>query len=153
MAVTVKKISLWRTEVGERAGALADVLEPIAGAGADLRVLMAYRLGTSGRAAVEVYPIAGKKATDAARNAGLAAAAIPALLLEGDNRAGLGRDVSRAVADAGISMGFLIAQVLGRRYSAVFGFDSEADAARAATIIKSAAAGSKRAAKAGRSRR
>jgi hypothetical protein len=139
MAVTVKKVSLWRTEVGDRAGALADVLEPIAGAGADLQVVMGYRLGQSGRAAVELYPVAGKKATDAARSAGLAAAAIPALLVEGDNRAGLGRDLARAVAGAGISMSFLIAQVVGRRYSAVLGFDSEDDAGRAAAIVKSAA--------------
>jgi hypothetical protein len=143
MAVTVKKISLWRTEVGDRAGALADLLEPIAGAGTDLQVLMAYRLGTSGRAAVELYPVTGKKATDAARGRGFAAAAIPALLVEGDNRSGLGRDVAGAVAGAGISMGFLIAQVLGRRYSAVFGFDTEDDATRAAALIKGAAAGKK----------
>jgi hypothetical protein len=139
MAVTVKKVSLWRTEVGDRAGALADLLDPIAGAGADLQVVMAYRLGESGRAAVELYPVSGKKATEAARGGGFAAAAIPALLVEGDNRSGLGRDLARAIADAGISMTFLIAQVLGRRYSAVFGFDSEADAVRAATIIKGAA--------------
>jgi len=153
MAVTVKKISLWRTEVGDRAGALAELLEPIAGAGTDLQVLMAYRLGTSGRAAIEIHPVTGKKATDAARRGGFAEAAIPALLVEGDNRAGLGRDIARAVGDAGISMSFVIAQVLGRRYSAVFGFDSEADAARAAAIVKSAAAGRKGAASRGRSRR
>jgi hypothetical protein len=139
MAVTVKKVSLWRAEAGDRAGALADLLEPIADAGSDLQVLMAYRLGQSGRAAVELYPVAGKRAADAARRGGFAAATIPALLVEGDNRSGLGRDVARAVAGAGISMSFLIAQVLGRRYSAVFGFDSEADAARAAALIKGAA--------------
>ena len=63
-----------------------------------------------------------------------------ALLVEGDNRSGLGHAFSRSIADAGINMTFLVAQVLGRRYSAVVGFDTEADAGAAAALIKKAAA-------------
>jgi hypothetical protein len=33
-----------------------------------------------------------------------------------------------------------MAQVAGRRYSAVFGFENEADASKAATLIKAATA-------------
>jgi hypothetical protein len=33
-----------------------------------------------------------------------------------------------------------MAQVVGRRYSAMFGFENEADAARAAALIKKASA-------------
>jgi hypothetical protein len=40
MAVTVKSISLWRKEVENQAGTLAQTLEPITRAGANLRVLM-----------------------------------------------------------------------------------------------------------------
>jgi hypothetical protein len=33
-------------------------------------------------------------------------------------------------------MSFVMAQVVGRRYSAVFGFENEADASKAASLIK-----------------
>jgi hypothetical protein len=141
MAVTVKRVTLWRGEVTDRPGALAATLEPIAQAGVDLSVCMGYRIpGHSGRAVIELAPIAGKKATSAAQAAGLAPAAIPALLVTGDNRAGLGHAIGSALAGAGINLGFLVTQVIGRKFTSVAGFDSEADAARAAPLIKKAAA-------------
>jgi hypothetical protein len=146
MALTVKKITLWRREMEEKPGALAEALEPLSEGGADLQVVMGYRYpGPSTKAAVEVYPIATRKLADAARRAGLAPSSIPALLVEGDNRAGLGHAFSRAIADSGISMNFLVANVVGRRYSAVVGFDSDADATQAASVIKKAAAAAARA--------
>ena len=141
MAVTVKKITLWRREMEERPGALAQALAPLAEGGADLRVVMGYRYpGPSTKAAVEVYPVATKKLETAARRAGLAPSSIPALIVEGDNRGGLGHAFSRAIAESGISMNFLVAHVVGRRYSAVIGFDTDADASAAAGVIKKAAA-------------
>ena len=56
----------------------------------------------------------------------------------GDDRPGLGHAMARALADAGINLVFLVAQVVGRRYSAVFGFEREADADRAAGLLKKA---------------
>ena len=139
MAVTVKKITLWRREVENRAGALASALEPLAQAKADLKVVMGYRLpGEESRAAIELYPVTGKKATDAARSIGLAASGIPSLLVEGDNRPGLGHAIANAIADANINMSFVLAQVVGRRYSAVFGFENESDAAKASGVVKKA---------------
>ena len=141
MAVTVKKIVLWRKEVENRPGALASTLESLAGAGADLEVVMAYRYpGEESRAAVELYPVTAMKSVAAAKEAGLAASSIPAYLVEGDNRPGLGHAISKAIADEGINMDFVVAQVIGRKYSAIFGFESEADATKGAAAIKKAAA-------------
>jgi hypothetical protein len=42
MPVTVKSISLWRKEAENKTGLLAQTLEPLAKAGADLGVVMAY---------------------------------------------------------------------------------------------------------------
>src|SRR5215469_3138021 len=120
MAVTVKKIVLWRKEVENRPGALASALESLAGAGADLEVVMAYRYpGEQSRAAVELYPVTAMKSVAAAKEAGLAASSIPAYLVEGDNRPGLGHAISKAIADEGINMDFVVAQVIGRKYSAI----------------------------------
>lgn len=139
MAISVKGITLWRREVDNRPGALARTLEPLASAGADLKVLMAYRYpGEEGRAAIELYPVSGKKATAAAQAAGLAATSIPTLLVQGDNRAGQAYAATRAIADAGISLNFFLAQVIGEKYSAVLGFETEADAQRASSLIKKA---------------
>jgi hypothetical protein len=86
---------------------------------------MGYRdAAHSGEAVIEVYPIKGKALTEAAEGAGLSPSAIPALLLEGAKRARLARRVTHA---------------LGRRFSAVLGFESDADAARAVPLIRKAA--------------
>ena len=139
MAVTVKKVALWRRELENRPGALAAVLDPLARAGSDLQVAMGYRFpGNESRAAVEVAPVTSKKAAAAAQGAGMQPSGIPTLIVAGDNRPGLGFAFAQGMADAGINMAFLVAQVIGRRYSAIFGFESDADADRAAAIIKKA---------------
>jgi hypothetical protein len=145
MAVTIKKIVLWRKEVENRAGMLANALAPLAHAGTNIHVVMAYRFpGQDAKAAIELYPVTGRKSTNAAKEVGFNASSIPALLVEGDDRAGIGYETAQAIADAGISMDFLVAQVIGRKYSAVFGFASDADATRCAAIIRKTAAKKKR---------
>ncbi len=144
MAVTVKKVTLWRTEVADEPGVLANVLEPLAEAGTNLRLVMGYAMGDSGRAAIEVSPVSGKKATAAARAAGLAASPAACLLVEGDDRPGLGASMARGIAAAGVNIHFLMAESLGRKFSAIFGFHSDADAANAAKAIKAAAKSKKK---------
>jgi hypothetical protein len=139
MAVTVKEITLWRREIDNRPGMLSQVLEPLAGSAADLQVVMAYRYpGDETRGAVELFPISGKKVTAAAQAAGLAPAGIPALLIEGSNKAGIGFETTKAIAAAGINLAFLVAQVIGSKFSSVYGFDSEADRQKAVSILKKA---------------
>jgi hypothetical protein len=139
MPVTVKKITLWRKELENRPGTLAEALEPVAKAGSDLQIVMGYCYpGDRTKAAVELFPVAGKRTTVAAQSAGLAAATIPALLVEGDNRPGLGSAIARSLADAGVNLDFLVANVIGRKFSAVLGFENEADAGKAMPVIKKA---------------
>jgi hypothetical protein len=69
---------------------------------------MGYRYpGDGTKAAIEIYPIAGKKVTAAASEAGLAASAIATLLVEGDNRPGLAFAIAQAIAGAQVNMTFL----------------------------------------------
>ena len=139
MAIKVQRITIWRTEVDDRPGALAEVLEPLAATGADLQVVMGYRERGRNRAVIEAWPVAGRRRTEAAEGAGLRPSATPTLYVSGANRAGLGHRMARALADSGISVAFLVAQVVGRNYSAIFGFESEEDAARALRVLRSAA--------------
>ncbi|HLG17000.1 MAG TPA: hypothetical protein VJH03_21225 [Blastocatellia bacterium] len=139
MAVKVKEIKLWRSEVANQPGMLASTLEPFAASGADLQVLMGYRYpGDASKAAIELYPVAGKKSLAAAKATGLSAASLPALLVEGDNKPGVAHAIAKAISGAGINLSFVVAQAVGRRYSAIFGFESEADTRKAAGLIKKA---------------
>jgi hypothetical protein len=58
------------------------------------------------------------------------------LLVEGDNKPGLGHSIAQAIAEAGIDLSFLIVQVIGRKYSAVIGFVNETDSEKAKARIK-----------------
>ena len=139
MPVTVKNISLWRKEVENRVGTLAHTLAPVTKAGANLHVLMGYRYpGDGTKAAIELYPVAGKKVTAAASEAGLSASSIPTLLVEGDDRACLGLAIAQAIAGAGVNLTFFVAQSVGKKFSAVLGFETAAGAKIAAPLIKKA---------------
>jgi hypothetical protein len=137
MPVMVKTITLWRKETQNEPGVLASTLEPIAKGGADLQVVMGYRYpGNESKAAIELYPVSGSKLTAAAKAAGLADSGIPTLLVQGDNKPGLGHAIAQALSGAGMNVAFLVAQVIGRKYSAVIGFDKTEDAKKAASLLK-----------------
>lgn len=140
MSIVVKKIALWRSEVDNQPGALASTIEPTAKAGADLKVIMGYKHpNAEGKAVIEVFPIAGKKLVAAAGMAGLGAASIPTLLVEGDNKPGLGHAIAQMMGAGGINIAFFVAQVIGGEFAAVIGFETEDDAKKAAPLIKKAA--------------
>ena len=141
MAITLKKITLWRKEVDNKPGALAETLALLAQSHNDLQAVMGCRSpGDQGKAAIELYPVSGKKAIEAARSAGLAASSIPTVLVQGDNQPGLGHTIAKALGDVGINLSFVLAQVVGRRYATMFGFENDSDAAKAIALIRKAAA-------------
>ena len=71
MAVTVKNISLWRKEVDNQVGTLAHTVDPVTKSGANLQILMGYRYpGEGAKAAIELYPVTGKKPSTAASESG-----------------------------------------------------------------------------------
>ncbi len=137
MSVTIKNLTIWRKEVAHRAGELARALEPLAEAGANLQVIMAYAEGDRG--IIEIGPLSGKKVTDAAARIGFAASSKPALLVEGNDRPGLGFKIASAIAGAGVSISFDVTQVIGKKFSSVYGFHADEDAKAAAAAIRKAA--------------
>ena len=137
MAVRIKRIELWSTEVSSRPGALAEALEPLAQGNVDLKVVRVRAVtGSTGRLSVEVYGGTSKRALMVARGAGFSVAASTTVLVQGDNRPGLAYAVANAVAWAGIGVRDLDAEVVGTRYSAVLTFDTEADAEKAVSVIR-----------------
>lgn len=137
MPLKVEKTVLWCGEIEDKPGALAKVLEPLAQAGVDLQVVLAQRdPSKAGMGVVYLGPIKGRKATDAAKSAGLSEATLPVLLrIEGPNKPGLGHLMTSALAEAGINLAFAGAAVLGKKFVAFFGFDSNEDARKASRIL------------------
>jgi hypothetical protein len=139
VAVSIKKLVLWTAEIGNQPGTLGEKLEPFAKAGADLKIVMAYeKPGDRVTSIVEVGPVTGVKALRAAREAGMTKSSIPCLLIEGDNRAGLGHAVASALGAAGINIQFLAAAATGRKSAAAFGFAAGTDLGAATRVIRSA---------------
>jgi hypothetical protein len=139
MAISIKKVTLWRTEVENKPGALSSVLAPLAEVGADLQVVMGYRYADEeNKAAIEICTVSGKKPAVAASKAGLTASTIPTLLVHGDNRPGVGHAIAQAISQAGINVMFLVAQVVDTSFSAVIGFEEEEASKQAAPLIKKA---------------
>src|SRR2546428_8713673 len=88
--MTVKNVQLWSLHRANRKGMLADVLEPLAAAGANLRVVMGYRhTGELERATVEVFPVEGAAVEAVARKAGFAPSETDCFLVVGKDRKGL----------------------------------------------------------------
>ena len=140
MAVEVSKIDVWSAEIEDRAGGLAQKIEAVAEAGADLEFVIARRSPDKpGRGLVFMAPLRGAAQIRAAEAAGLAKAPnVHTLRLEMPNRPGIGAKITRAVADAGINMRGLSGTGLGRRSAFYLSFDNKEDADKARRILQKA---------------
>jgi len=146
MAYTVQKVKAWVGQMKDRPGALAKTLGPLADAGVDLRLVLAYRSESKpGTGMLYCSPVRGRKATEAAKSAGLSPARQDTIILvEGDNRQGLGRELTERIAQGGVNLTGCHATTVGRKFSALFIFGSAADADKAARLLRSVAKKPKR---------
>jgi hypothetical protein len=136
----IKRVQLWVLHDGDRKGLLADVLQPLVEAGAELQAVLAYRFPDQlDRAEILVFPVDGRSAEAAARGAGFAVSDTPCLLVEGEDRRGLSARIAREIADARVSMAFHTFQAVGQKFSALIGLDSEQDAATVTRTLEALA--------------
>jgi len=142
MSLKVTKLDVWSGEIQDQPGGLTGVLRQLAGASANLEMVVARRQPDKpGAGIVFLAPVKGRKATEAAAMAGLSpATGMAALRVEGTDRPGLGAKMTTSIADAGINMRGLSAAAHGSRFVAYVAFDSVADAEKAAKAIKAATA-------------
>jgi hypothetical protein len=145
MAITVKKVQLLRRQLQNRAGSLAESLKPFAEAKVNLQVIMGYVYEKDRkRAEVEVFGPSSRTSSSAATKGGFESTRrIHCLIVQGDDRPGLGYDIARALGSSRINMSFAMMQAIGRRYSGVFGFETGAAATRAVKVIKLASKSTK----------
>jgi hypothetical protein len=136
MALSVKKAALWRREIENRPGTMAESLKPFAKAGVNLQIVMGYTGPKGTASAVEVCPITDAKAEQAAKEAGLHKAnEVHCVVAQGPDRAGIAYDMANAVSAAKINLHFAMCQAIDGKFHAVLGFDSEADADKAVELL------------------
>jgi len=138
MAYIVSKLDVWIGELADHVGGLAAKLAPLARAKVDLSFVIARRQPhLPGKGIMFLAGISGAKGTKAAADAGLGKTTdLAALRVEGPNKPGDCHRLVSQLASAGLNLRGLSASVCGKKYVLILAFDSQADAAKAAQVIR-----------------
>ena len=138
MSLTVKCVDVWVATIEDQAGGLAEKLAPLAEAGADLAFAIARRAPDKPvTGVVFVTPLRGGAETAAAAKAGFAVAdSLHTVRVEGDNRSGIGAQLTKKLADAGLNLRGLSAAVIGDRFSMYFALDTGDDTEKAMSLLR-----------------
>ncbi len=138
MALKITKTDVWAVEIQDQPGGLAKVMEVIAEAGANLECVIARRQADKpGTGVAFVTPLKGRKVAAAAATVGFhATKRVATLKVEGTDRPGMGARLVRALAKAGINLRGVSGATLGRNFVVYLGFDSAADARKAAGVVR-----------------
>ncbi len=138
MKSDVRRVDIWAASIEDRPGGLAQKLDALAQAGADLEFVIARRAPEkTGTGVVFVTPIKGAKQIKAAKEAGFEKTqSLCALRILATNKPGLGAKIARLLGDAGINIRGFSGAAIGNRAVFHLAFDSAADANKAIRIIK-----------------
>jgi hypothetical protein len=138
MKLKITRAEMWKATIDDRPGGAAEVLDPVAQAGANLEFAFARRAAEMpGKGLLFVLPVKGKKVVAAAQAAGLGMATdMHMLRIEGGDKPGTTAAIARALANAGINFRALSATAVGRSFKGFLALDSAEDVARATAVLK-----------------
>jgi hypothetical protein len=138
MALKISKADVWAVTIDDRPGGAAEKLDTLARAGANLEMLLARRTAENpGKGVMFVTPLKGKKAVDAAQQAGMGKPEnIHSVRIEGGDKPGLGSKIAGALRDAGINFRGMSAIAIGKKFVSFVALDSADDQARAIAALK-----------------
>jgi hypothetical protein len=138
MALKVERVDTWAASIDDRPGGLAQKLESLAEAGANLEFVIARRAPDQpGTGVVFVTPIKGVAQARAARAAGFARSkSLHTVRVEGVDKAGQGARITSLLADKGLNLRGLSAAALGKKFVCHVALDSAGDATKAARILR-----------------
>jgi hypothetical protein len=127
MSYEVKKVDVWAGDILNRPGTLARVLEALTSVGVQLEFMVARQVNER-TSRVFLAPIKGVKQKRAASDVGLVpAAGMHAVRIEGPDRAGLGANITRVVADQGVNLRGASAATIGNKAVFYLAVQSEQD--------------------------
>ncbi len=138
MAMDVQRVDVWAAGMTDRPGALAEKLDALSTAGADLGFVIARRAPEDpGQGVVFVTPIKGVKQIRAAEAAGfMKTSSLHSLRVQAPDRAGLGAKMTAALAEAGVNLRGLSAAAVGKQCVVHLAFDESEDATKAGRILR-----------------
>jgi hypothetical protein len=137
MKLDVTKEIVWAATIEDKPGGMAEKLDALAGAGANLEFIIARRnVDKPGSGTLFITPLKGKKIKEAAEKAGFKQAdSMHALRIFCADKLGRGAVISKALADAGINLRGFSGAALGKRAVFNLAFDSPEDAKKAKQIL------------------
>jgi predicted amino acid-binding ACT domain protein len=137
MDFRLNRIQVWSGEIPDRAGGVAEKLEPLAEAGANLEFIWSRRLDNKpGWGSLFVAPITGPAQTKAAHTVGLHKDNDMVLLrIEGPDAPGVGHSLAACLAKAGINLRGMSMTAISGRFVAYAACDSADDTARAVQAL------------------
>ena len=138
MKLKVTTVDVWAASLEDRAGSLAEKLAALTTAGSNLELVIARRAPEQpGKGVVFVTPLNGAKQLKAAEAAGfLRTGSLHSVRIEGADKPGLGARVTRALAEAGISLRGLSAAAIGTKFVCYLALDTPEDAEKATNTLK-----------------
>ena len=136
MAFEIGKVDVWVGELSDRPRALTKKLEILTQAGANLEFVIARR-DKRGKAVVFMSPLTGVAQVNAAKEVGLSKASrMHTIRVVGPNQAGLGEQITRALAERGLNLRGLSAAVIGGRSITYIRLSNVDDARTARQALK-----------------
>lgn len=138
MKLNVSRADVWAATIDDRPGGLAEKLDALAGAGANLEFIVARRMPEKpGKGVVFITPLKGAKQMKAAQAAGFEKSqGLHSVRIEGADKPGIGSKMTKALADAGINLRGISGAALGRKFVTYLALDTAEDAARALATLK-----------------
>jgi len=140
MGLHFEPVDVWAASIPDRPGGLADVLEPLREAGADLQFIVARRSAEKpGTGVVFVTPLQGDREIQAAAETGFnVTQKLHSVRVIGANRPGAAAELTRQLAEQGINLRGFAASVIGTQFVAYLGLDSLGDANKAIALLEKA---------------
>ena len=138
MKLKITRVDMWAASLEDRPASLAEKLEALHSAGADLQFILARRsFEDPGKGVVFLAPLKGIKQTKAAVHAGFfQTEALHSIRIEGADAPGLASKITRCAAKANLNLRGFSASVLGGKFTAYLALYDEKDAQKAARVMK-----------------
>ena len=140
MELLVERVDVWAATIEDSPGGLAQVLDTLREAGADLQSIIARRSPEDpGKGVVYVTPLLGDREISAAAQVGFnVAQSLHSVRVMGPDRPGAASAFTRKLADGGVNLRGFSAAVIGTQFVAYIAVDSLDDANTAMAILEKA---------------
>jgi len=138
MALKVQRVETWASSLEDTPGSLAIKLDALSKGGVNLQFVIARRAPDKpGTGVVFVTPIKGAAGRRAAEGAGFQKTTnLHTVQVQGPDKRGQGGAMIQALADASLNLRGVSAAAIGSKFIAYIALDTQADAAKAARLLR-----------------